>query len=172
MHVLPDLEALEQAFSVEDGVTVIGVHSAKFENEKVLANILSAVLRYGIHHPVVNDSEASLWNELQIVCWPTFVVLGPKGQFLYIMVGEGHRQRLLDFVRVSLNYYKEKGEISNHSLPLKLAQLPPSPLRFPGKVCISKDNRTLVVADTGHHRILVMDRHGVIKVILLSAYLA
>lgn len=163
MHVLPDLEALEQMFSVEDGVAVIGVHSAKFENEKDSANILSAVLRYGIHHPVVNDIEAKLWNKLKIVCWPTLVVVGPTGQFLYVMVGEGHRQRLLDFIKVTLNYYKEKGEINYDSLPLELAQLPPSPLRFPGKVCVSKDGRTLVVADTGHHRILVMDKNGVVK---------
>ena len=164
MHVLPDLEALEQIYSVTDGVAVIGVHSAKFENEKVSANILSAVLRYKIHHPVINDSEARLWNQLQIVCWPTFVIVGPTGQFLYIMVGEGHRQRLLDFMEVAVNYFREKEEINDHSLPLKLEQLPPSPLRFPGKMCVSRDGKTLVVADTGDHRILVMDRNGLIKV--------
>lgn len=32
--------------------TVVGVHSAKFDNEKDLEAIRSAVLRYGISHPV------------------------------------------------------------------------------------------------------------------------
>ena len=45
MHILPDLEELEKRFTSADGVVVIGVHSAKFENEKVSANILSAILR-------------------------------------------------------------------------------------------------------------------------------
>ena len=164
MHVLPDLEALEQAYSVQDGVAVIGVHSAKFENEKVSANILSAVIRYGIHHPVVNDSRALLWYQLKISCWPTFVVVGPAGQFLYVMIGEGHRKRLLNFITVALNYFREKGEISGHDLPLELTELPPSPLRFPGKVCVSGDGKTIVVADTGHHRILVLDRNGIVMV--------
>lgn len=31
--------------------TVVGVHSAKFDNEKDLEAIRSAVLRYGITHP-------------------------------------------------------------------------------------------------------------------------
>lgn len=32
--------------------TVVGVHSAKFDNEKDLEAIRKAVLRYGITHPV------------------------------------------------------------------------------------------------------------------------
>lgn len=32
--------------------TVVGVHSAKFDNEKDLEAIHNAVLRYGISHPV------------------------------------------------------------------------------------------------------------------------
>lgn len=32
--------------------TVVGVHSAKFDNEKDLAAIRNAVLRYNITHPV------------------------------------------------------------------------------------------------------------------------
>lgn len=52
------------------------MHSAKFENEKVSSNILAAVQRYGINHPVVNDSEAFLWKTLEITCWPTLLILG------------------------------------------------------------------------------------------------
>lgn len=62
MHILPDLEAVEEKFPPQSGVVVVGVHSAKFLNEKVTANILSAVLRYNIQHPVVNDSDAFLWQ--------------------------------------------------------------------------------------------------------------
>ncbi len=62
------------------------------------ANILSAVLRYDITHPVVNDSEASLWQRMQVSCWPTLVILGPQNQILLSLVGEGHTQLLNDFV--------------------------------------------------------------------------
>lgn len=80
LHILPDLEALEQKFLIQDGVAVVGVHSAKFKNEKVSSNILSAILRYNIHHPVVNDCQAVLWKVLQIACWPTLVIVGPNGK--------------------------------------------------------------------------------------------
>ncbi|KAG1371371.1 putative protein SUPPRESSOR OF QUENCHING 1, chloroplastic [Cocos nucifera] len=51
MHVLPDLEFLERKYS-DKPFTVIGVHSAKFDNEKDLEAIRNAVLRYNITHPV------------------------------------------------------------------------------------------------------------------------
>lgn len=37
---------------------------------------MAAVQRYGIAHPVVNDSEAVLWKTLEITCWPTLLILG------------------------------------------------------------------------------------------------
>lgn len=76
MHILPDLKKIEDSYSVEDGLVVIGVHSAKFDNEKDSANILSAVQRYNISHPVVNDNLQSMWLDLKVVCWPTLIVLG------------------------------------------------------------------------------------------------
>lgn len=45
MHILPDLKKLERIYPVEKGVVIIGVHSAKFDNEKDPNNILSAIQR-------------------------------------------------------------------------------------------------------------------------------
>ena len=111
MHILPDLHTLEEKHSIEDGVIVVGVHSAKFENEKVSSNILNAVLRYGISHPVVNDSDAFLWNKLEIACWPTLVIVGPTGQHLLSLVGEGHRKTMMEFVGAALEWFKSLGMI-------------------------------------------------------------
>ncbi|KAL2941673.1 Protein SUPPRESSOR OF QUENCHING 1 chloroplastic [Bienertia sinuspersici] len=55
MHVLPDLEFLEKKYK-EMPFTVVGVHSAKFDNEKDLEAIRNAVLRYRITHPVCQIS--------------------------------------------------------------------------------------------------------------------
>jgi hypothetical protein len=45
IHILPDLEALETRHPVQEGVVVVGVHSAKFGNEKVSDNIRNAINR-------------------------------------------------------------------------------------------------------------------------------
>ncbi|MEQ2180842.1 hypothetical protein GOODEAATRI_005479, partial [Goodea atripinnis] len=128
----------------------------------VLDNIRSAVLRYDICHPVVNDNEASLWHELEVSCWPTLVLLGPCGNMLFSLVGEGHSDRLILFTDGALRYYREQSQLKTHSLGIKLYRdsLPPSILSFPGKVAVDQSTKRLAIADTGHHRILVVSSTG------------
>ncbi|KAG7492516.1 hypothetical protein MATL_G00014770 [Megalops atlanticus] len=162
MHLLPDLHLLEQKHSVKDGLVVVGVHSAKFPNEKVLRNVQNAVLRYGIVHPVVNDGAGRLWQELEVACWPTLVILGPRGNLLFSLVGEGHRDRLFLFTAAALKHYGQTGELRDADIGVRLYRdsLPPSALSFPGKVAADPAGRRLVVADTGHHRVLVLSTSG------------
>ncbi|XP_072413477.1 NHL repeat-containing protein 2 isoform X2 [Chiloscyllium punctatum] len=162
MHLLPDLHALEEKYSDKDGLVIVGVHSAKFPNEKVLKNIQNAVLRYNITHPVVNDADAKLWQELEVTCWPTLVILGPRGNILFTLIGEGHKEKLFTLISVTLKYYKDKGEIMDHAIKLKLYKdsLPPSSLLFPGKIAVDNATGRLAIADSGHHRILVTEKNG------------
>ncbi|KAM5271568.1 NHL repeat-containing protein 2 [Ctenodactylus gundi] len=165
IHLLPDLHALEHTYSDKDGLLIVGVHSAKFPNEKVLDNIKSAVLRYNITHPVVNDADASLWQELEVSCWPTLVILGPRGNMLFSLIGEGHKDKLFLYTSIALQYYKDRGQIRDNKIGIKLYKdsLPPSPLLFPGKVAVDDATNRLVIADTGHHRILVTWKNGQIQ---------
>ena len=64
LHILPNLKYLEQKY--KDSLTVIGVHSAKFDNEKETENIHQAILRYDIEHPVVVDNNFRLWQEYAV----------------------------------------------------------------------------------------------------------
>ncbi|CAI9534505.1 unnamed protein product, partial [Staurois parvus] len=120
MHILPDLHELEHRYTDTDGLAIIGVHSAKFPNERVLENIKSAVLRYNIAHPVVNDADATLWQELEVSCWPTLVLLGPRGNILFSLVGEGNKENLFLFTSMALKFYKERQEINSNRIPLQL----------------------------------------------------
>lgn len=168
MHVLPELKEIEEEFSIEKGVVVIGVHSAKFANEKLSSNILSAVQRYNITHPVVNDHNCEMWRKCDIQCWPTVMVLDPLGRPLLMLLGEGHKDLLLTFIRYTTEYYKQKGHLSNHKLPIKSAfHLLPDlkgPLLFPGKITSYVDDtrEILAVSDTGNHRILILNPDGTI----------
>ena len=73
------------------------------------SNIRNALERYGIIHPVVNDNNAILWKKFLISCWPTFMVLDPRGKPIRKFVGEGHRDELIEFVKVAEDFYKELG---------------------------------------------------------------
>ncbi|EMP39039.1 NHL repeat-containing protein 2 [Chelonia mydas] len=64
--------------------------------------------------------------------------------------------------REPLAFYKEKGQITDNKIGIKLYRdsLPSSPLLFPGKVTVDNSGNRLVIADTGHHRILVVRKNG------------
>src|SRR5207237_3774286 len=83
IHTLPDLAKLEKKYANQ--LVVVGVHSAKFENEKNSESIRKAVLRYEISHPVVNDANMKIWQAYGVNSWPTLCLIDPEGK----VVGRG-----------------------------------------------------------------------------------
>eukprot|EP00271_Cylindrocystis_brebissonii_P018072 TRINITY_DN496_c0_g2_i1.p1 TRINITY_DN496_c0_g2~~TRINITY_DN496_c0_g2_i1.p1 ORF type:complete len:1137 (+),score=278.85 TRINITY_DN496_c0_g2_i1:69-3479(+) len=164
MHVLPDLAYLEAKYK-DQPVVVVGVHSAKFDNEKDSEAIRKAVLRYDVAHPVVNDGEMTMWRAIGVNSWPTLAVLSPAGKLLGMLAGEGHRQDLDELVEAALEYYGEQGQLDRRPIPMspekdKDARIASSPLRFPGKLATDLRNNRLFVSDSNNHRIVVLDLAG------------
>lgn len=158
MHILPDLRDLERKYSDMDGMVVVGVHSAKFKNEKLLENICNAVERYDITHPVVNDQDIVLWERLGIVCWPTLVIIGPNCQLLHYIIGEGHGAELASFVDVAMDYYGNKLSRDPIRRPVSSGKSKDSILKYPGKLCGDEAGKHLFISDTAHHRAIVVSQ--------------
>ncbi|AFY34967.1 thioredoxin-like domain-containing protein [Calothrix sp. PCC 7507] len=153
LHILPDLKYLEQKY--RDSLTVIGVHSAKFDNEKETENIRQAILRYDIEHPVLVDRDFRVWQEYTVRAWPTLVVIDPESYVIASVSGEGNRDVLDEFIAKLINQHQEKGTLNFQELSLTLEkQRQPliTPLAFPGKVLATASG--LFIADSGHHRLV------------------
>ena len=86
MHVLPQLRKIEEKYPNE--LTVISVHSAKFPAERSTENVLEAVRRYNIVHPVVNDHEFQVWRTYGTKAWPTLMFIDPAGKVMARHEGE------------------------------------------------------------------------------------
>jgi thiol-disulfide isomerase/thioredoxin len=161
LHVLPELKYLEQKY--KDSLTVIGVHSAKFDNEKEVENIRQAILRYDIEHPVLVDSGFKVWQQYAVRAWPTLVLIDPESYYLGSVSGEGNQQALDDLISQLIQTYQEQGKINFQELSLTLEkQQQPliTPLAFPGKVLADEAGNRLFIADSGHHRIVVATLDG------------
>jgi sugar lactone lactonase YvrE len=160
MHVLPELEALEKVFPTE--LVVIGIHSAKFPNEREAQNIRQAILRHGLAHPVVNDDQFIIWRSYTVRAWPTLVLIDPAGYIVTMVAGEGHGNRLRSLIAQLIHEHRAQGTFREDPIPFHSEQMPETALAFPGKVLADGDDQRLMIADTGHHRIVISDLSGTI----------
>lgn len=160
MHVIPDLKALEEQYPRE--LVVIGVHSAKFKNERESDNIRQAILRYEIAHPVVNDHEFRLWQSYGVRAWPTLVLIDPSGYVLGGVSGEGNLEILDRVIAEVAQSARAQGALDETPLPLVLERdrAPASPLAFPGKVLADAASGRVFIADSNHNRIVIADLQG------------
>jgi thiol-disulfide isomerase/thioredoxin/sugar lactone lactonase YvrE len=160
MHIIPDLQRLEEKYARQ--LVVIGVHSAKFENEKETENIRRIILRYGIEHPVVNDADFRIWNAYAVRAWPTQVLIDPSGYVVGQASGEGNYDVIDKAVGELVTEARKSGRLDEQPLKLALerAKVGDLPLAFPGKVLADAKSERLFIADSNHNRIVITRLDG------------
>ncbi|HEY2249521.1 MAG TPA: thioredoxin-like domain-containing protein [Planctomycetaceae bacterium] len=160
MHVLPDLAYLEKKYDKQ--LVVIGVHSAKFSNEKETENIRRAIMRYEISHPVINDSDMTLWRKFGVSSWPSLVLIDPEGYYCGTAPGEGNRELLDKVIEKVVAYHKFKRTLDETPVrfDLEREKAKDTPLKFPGKVLADENGQRLFISDSNHNRIVVASLDG------------
>jgi hypothetical protein len=167
IHIIPDLKRLEKKYPNE--LVVIGVHSAKFENEQNSNNIRQMMLRYDIQHPVVNDADFKIWDAYGAQGWPTQVLIDPAGNIVDRVVGEGHYARLDESIAKTIATFRANKQLNEQPLVFAhpiAAPAADAPLAFPSKITVDAQGQRLVIADTHHHRIVITSLNGKILQII------
>ena len=160
IHIIPDLKNLEHKYANQ--LVVIGVHSAKFENEKDTENIRRIILRYEIEHPVYNDAEFKVWQNYAVRAWPTQYLIDPAGYIIGRVEGEGNAEILDQTIAKTVAEFRKRGELNEEPLKLTLerAKVGDLPLAFPGKILADAKNDRLFIADSNHNRIVITNLDG------------
>lgn len=162
LHVLPDLQRLQARFA--DVLVVIGIHAAKFDNEKSTENIRRTLARLGIRHPVANDAAFAIWQAYTVRAWPTQVLIDPRGYVVGTATGEGHGNQLEEVIEAVAAFFEQEGLLDRTPRPLwPEAAAHDGTLAFPGKVLADEASGRLFIADTGHHRIVETDLDGRVR---------
>lgn len=155
-HVLAELRGVEEKF--KDVLTVVGVHSPKFEHEKLPESVAAAISRHGIDHPVLNDPNMATWNSYGVRAWPTLVLVDPRGDIIATYSGEGHAHAISAQLEALIPEYVDSGEL----VPGAGLYKSPEPTNFflkqPGKVTEIPDHyrhllggADLFVSNSGGH---------------------
>ncbi|MCX5684081.1 MAG: thioredoxin-like domain-containing protein [Planctomycetota bacterium] len=167
MHILPDLKRLQDKYPNE--LAILGIHSARFSEERETENLRRAVWRLGIEYPVANDSRRVAWQEFGATAWPTLILIDPNGRIAGKWSGEGASKPIDDAISGLIKLYYPQGQLDRR--PLKFRPEPREPrrplLEFPGKVLADEANGQLFIADTGHNRILIAGlEDGVVRTVI------
>ncbi len=152
IHILPDLKYLEHKY--QDSLTIIGIHSGKFDNEKEIANIRQAILRHDIEHPIVVDRDFRIWESYTVKAWPTLIIIDPQGYVIGQFSGEGNLQVVENIIIELISKNQDKINFQQLQFTLDKQQKPLiTPLAFPSKILATPAG--LFIADSGHHRIVM-----------------
>ncbi len=73
----------------DKGLEIIGVHTPEFKFEQKYENVLTAVKKFGIKYPVVQDNEFSTWTAYENRYWPHKYLIDIDGFIVYDHIGEG-----------------------------------------------------------------------------------
>jgi thiol-disulfide isomerase/thioredoxin len=160
VHMQPTLRAVEDRFAGQP-VVVIGVHSAKFDDEKTVEHVRGAIARHRIRHPVLMDSDHSVWQAYAVRSWPTVVVIDPRGRIAWQQSGEVSPEVLGRTVQAVLDGAARDDRLAPPLWEAEGVLPPPGGLHFPGKLHIWPPNSPTIdervrvyVSDTGHDQVV------------------
>jgi thiol-disulfide isomerase/thioredoxin len=160
-HVLAELRAVEEKF--KDVLTVVGVHSPKFEHEKLPESVAAAISRHEIEHPVLNDPNMATWKSYGVRAWPTLVLVDPRGDIIATYSGEGHAHAISAILEKLVPEYQASGELISGDGFYKAPKPSSSFLKQPGKVAVIPEGyrqllggADLLVSNSGGHDLVAL----------------
>ena len=131
-HVLAELRDLESKY--DDVLTVVGVHSPKFEHEKLADTVLQAIHRHEIAHPVLNDPDMTTWQAYGVRAWPTLVLVDPEGTIVATYSGEGHGHAIDALLADLIPHYEARKTLRRGQGVYVPVERPQGVFLQPGKV--------------------------------------
>jgi hypothetical protein len=160
------LRKLEKKYANE--LTVIGVHSAKFPNEKDTYNVDKAVRRYQLEHPVINDGQFQVWQQYSCRAWPTLMFIDPQGNVMGKHEGEMSFEDFDKLISQMVAEFDSQGTLSHKPFLSTYEPSKDTLLSFPGKILADGPGDRLFIADTNHNRIVVTSLSGSVKQVIGS----
>ncbi len=112
---LDDLRWLERKYADEPFV-MIGIHSARSDEERFEAHIRSEIARHGIRYPIVVDDEHLIGITYGISDCTNFALIDAEGIIVGTTSGSGKLWILDQAIRTALDEGKARGKLSDKKI--------------------------------------------------------
>lgn len=139
---------------------VVGIHSPKFPAQRDPELVGAAIRRLGVTHPQVLDPDSTITHSFAVTGWPTMVLVGPDNSLLGTIRGEPEPQALLRALANVMTQARAGQPLNESPLPLSPATDDTGRWRFPAAVATDRGGARIVVADTGHDEVALLDAAG------------
>lgn len=155
-NALSDMGFLQAKYA--DGLSVIGIHTPKFDAQRADELVARAVNRLGIRFPVASDPDAITWQHYGIRAWPSVALIDAQGRLVEIIAGDQQRELLDGRLQELLDQAGESGVRVYENAQPALRPEPMQELCFPSALALTPQR--LYVCDSGHHRVLECSHDG------------
>ena len=102
IRTIPHLNEWYDKYS-DKGLVIVGIHTPEFDFEKNSDNVKSAVQKFGIKYPVLQDNDKEIWNEYENRYWPRKYLVDDEGYIRYDHIGEGAYQETEKVIQALLS---------------------------------------------------------------------
>ena len=108
-YILPSVKSWHDRYR-DKGLTIIGVHSPEFDEERDIEKLRRQVVSLGIRYPVVSDNDYQIWKAYEVEAWPTIFLLDKQGRIRWMRVGEGNYDEADRLIQKLLAEKKRRSE--------------------------------------------------------------
>lgn len=167
-HMTPKIIGIDKRYSAA-GITVIGVHSPKYEYEKIKGNIRHFIDERSIPFNTLHDHGLQVWKHIGCQIYPTVLVFGPDALPIFIFEGENHVQHTETFLLPILSFYKTSVRASPsgssvvknspEDIELNRQENKPLKLTYPSHICVTS-NGQLCVSYAGSNQLILCEIDG------------
>lgn len=154
-NLLQDLAGVATRYA--DGLTVIAVHTPKFEAERDPRIAQKTLNRLGCRMPAIHDPLFLLWQHYHLNAWPSVVLIDAAGEVQHRLLGDHQRSAIDLAVQGMLDRAGAQQRVFGVQ-SLDLRREPRLPLAFPCGIAVGPSH--LYIADSAHHRILECTHEG------------
>ncbi|MEX0649633.1 MAG: redoxin domain-containing protein [Candidatus Andersenbacteria bacterium] len=93
INELPHMKTWWQRYNAFQFV-VIGIHTPKYSYEGDSEKVSSALLRFGLPYPIINDADYEIWQRYGSDTWPRKLLINHKGKVIFDYSGTGGEMAL------------------------------------------------------------------------------
>lgn len=152
---LGQLTELKKLNEIHDNLSIVIIHSGKYESERHNSTLRNFIIENDIPFPVLNDSAFVMFGEYEIEAWPTNILFDPTGKVMVRSEG----MNIQGDISTLIELYEGSSKNGGSYLFSESHRFNQGVICYPSFIT-TDEQFSLFISDSRNHRILQTDIGG------------